>query len=233
MKHRSWLLLLVAGCLPNFAAASDSEAAPQEKPRVIVTSDGEIDDECSLVRFLLYANELDIEGIITTSSQYHWHGHKWAGDDWAQPYLAAYAEVYPNLIKHDPALSQAGIPHGANLVRQRQSRRRNVRSHSRVAADRRSAARRVRQSADLDSGLGWHQHHRARAENDRRGAPGEDGCGRAERSASTSSGSRTTLTRAISARTGGSSRYRRSFPTSSLHFSMPGRNTCPPTSRPT
>jgi len=62
-----------------------------EKPRVIVTSDGEIDDECSLVRFLLYANEWDIEGIITSSSQYHWQGHKWAGDDWAQLYLAAYA----------------------------------------------------------------------------------------------------------------------------------------------
>jgi hypothetical protein len=72
------------------------------KPRVLVTSDGEIDDECSLVRFLLYTNEWDVEGIITSSSQYHWQGHKWAGDDWAQPYLKAYAEVYPNLIKHDP-----------------------------------------------------------------------------------------------------------------------------------
>ncbi|RAI89923.1 DUF1593 domain-containing protein [Algoriphagus yeomjeoni] len=72
-----------------------------EKPRVIVTSDGEIDDECSLVRFLLYANEWDIEGIITSSSQYHWHGHKWAGDDWAVPYLDAYAKVQPNLLKHD------------------------------------------------------------------------------------------------------------------------------------
>jgi hypothetical protein len=41
-----------------------------EKPRVIATSDGEIDDECSMVRFLLYANEWDIEGIITSSSQY-------------------------------------------------------------------------------------------------------------------------------------------------------------------
>ncbi|GLR19833.1 DUF1593 domain-containing protein [Portibacter lacus] len=66
------------------------------KTRVIVTSDGEIDDECSMVRFLLYANEWDIEGIVTSSSQYHWHGHRWAGDDW----LDAYAEVYPNLIKH-------------------------------------------------------------------------------------------------------------------------------------
>jgi hypothetical protein len=72
-----------------------------ERPRVLVTSDGEIDDECSLVRFLLYANEWDTEGIITSSSQYHWEGHKWAGDDWVQPHLEAYAKVYPNLIKHD------------------------------------------------------------------------------------------------------------------------------------
>jgi len=73
------------------------------KPRVIVTSDGEIDDECSMVRFLLYANEWDIEGIVTSSSQYHWQGHRWAGDDWIEPYLDAYAQVYPNLVKHDSA----------------------------------------------------------------------------------------------------------------------------------
>lgn len=71
------------------------------KIRTIVTSDGEIDDECSLVRFLLYANEWDIEGIITSSSQYHWHGHKWAGDDWSLPYIEAYGKVYPNLLLHD------------------------------------------------------------------------------------------------------------------------------------
>jgi hypothetical protein len=80
-----------------------SSLAAVEKPRVIVTTDGEIDDECSMVRFLLYANELDVEGIITSSSQYHWQGHRWAGDDWVQPYLDAYAKVYPNLVKHDPA----------------------------------------------------------------------------------------------------------------------------------
>ena len=65
-----------------------------------MTSDGEIDDECSMVRFLLYANEWDIEGIVTSSSQYHWHGHSWAGDDWIDPYMNAYHEVYTNLIKH-------------------------------------------------------------------------------------------------------------------------------------
>lgn len=77
------------------------KSANNTKPRVIVTSDGEIDDECSMVRFLLYANEWDIEGIVTSSSQYHWHGHNWAGDDWLDQYLEAYSEVYPNLVLHD------------------------------------------------------------------------------------------------------------------------------------
>ncbi len=89
------LLWAVVSLSTVFAASS--------KPRVIVTSDAEIDDQCSLVRFLLYANEWDIEGIITTSSQYRWQGHKWPGDHWIDPYLAAYARVQPNLVKHDPA----------------------------------------------------------------------------------------------------------------------------------
>lgn len=89
------LAMLSLACVAPLTAAG-------AKTRVIVTSDGEIDDECTLVRFLLYVNEWDVEGIITSSSQYHWQGHKWAGDDWAQPYLDAYAEVYPNLVTHDP-----------------------------------------------------------------------------------------------------------------------------------
>jgi hypothetical protein len=87
--------ILAALCIGYNEGMSQSS-----KPRIIVTSDGEIDDECSMVRFLLYANEWDIEGIITSSSQYHWHGHNWAGDDWLDPYLEAYEKVYPNLTKH-------------------------------------------------------------------------------------------------------------------------------------
>lgn len=87
------IIFVSIGC-PTIVSAA-------ERPRVIVTSDGEVDDECSLVRFLLYSNEWDVEGIITSSSQYHWQGHRWAGDDWAERYLDAYAEVYPNLIQHD------------------------------------------------------------------------------------------------------------------------------------
>lgn len=72
-----------------------------EKYRTIVTSDAEIDDECSLVHFLLYLNDIDCEAIISSSSQYHAHDHKWAGDDWYVPYLDAYTKVYPQLVKHD------------------------------------------------------------------------------------------------------------------------------------
>jgi hypothetical protein len=57
----------------------------------------------SMIRFLLYTNEWDVEGIVTSSSQYYWQGHKWAGDDWIEPNLKAYAKVYPNLVKHDAA----------------------------------------------------------------------------------------------------------------------------------
>lgn len=89
------LLALSISCL-----AQEKNLRQDIKPRVMVTSDGEIDDECSIVRFLLYANEWDIEGIITSSSQYHSHGHNWAGDEWVYPYLEAYSIVYPNLIQH-------------------------------------------------------------------------------------------------------------------------------------
>lgn len=102
-------LLMVQACdtkveVKNTAAevASTEATSKVKKPRVIITSDGEIDDECSMVRCLLYANEWDIEAIVTTSSQYHWQGHNWAGDGWIDPYLTAYKEIYPNLLVHDP-----------------------------------------------------------------------------------------------------------------------------------
>ncbi len=94
---------LLIFCLPILVFIGKAIAQNQDiKPRVIVLTDAEIDDQCSMVRFLLYADVFDVEGIITTSSQYHWNGHKWAGDHWIDPYLDAYAKVYPNLKKNDP-----------------------------------------------------------------------------------------------------------------------------------
>lgn len=95
------LTVLAIGLVSSADAQKNIDVKKDGRTRVIVTSDGEIDDECSMVRFLLYTNEFDVEGIVTSSSQYHWHGHKWAGDDWLNPYLDAYEKVYSNLIQHD------------------------------------------------------------------------------------------------------------------------------------
>ncbi len=98
--HHNFIIIALAFVTTAYSHTIDI-SNKTSKPRIMVTSDGEIDDECSLVRFLLYSNEWDVEGIITSSSQYHWKGHRWAGDDWAEPYLDAYEKVFPNLLKHD------------------------------------------------------------------------------------------------------------------------------------
>lgn len=80
-------------------------ARANEKPRVIVTTDGEADDRASMVRFLLTSNEFDIEGIINSSSQFHWVGGKgWNAFhevSWVRDYINLYSKVYNNLQLHD------------------------------------------------------------------------------------------------------------------------------------
>ena len=44
------------------------------KPRVIITADPELDDNNSLIRFLLYSTDVQVEGLIYASSQFHWKG---------------------------------------------------------------------------------------------------------------------------------------------------------------
>ena len=84
-----------------------------QRPRCIVTQDAEVDDMNSLIHILLYSNEVDIQGIVQTSSKFHWKGvatqteeqytkpYRWPGTEWMQKYLNAYQKVYPNLKKHD------------------------------------------------------------------------------------------------------------------------------------
>ena len=45
-----------------------SEVMVKLKPRTIVTQDAEVDDQNSFMRFLYYANEFDVKGVIFTSS---------------------------------------------------------------------------------------------------------------------------------------------------------------------
>jgi hypothetical protein len=75
-----------------------------ENPHVIATTDGEVDDRCSMVRFLLYANEWDIKGLIYSSSVHHWKINPkkgWHGEHWIEKQIDAYAQVCPSLLKHD------------------------------------------------------------------------------------------------------------------------------------
>ena len=69
-----------------------------EKVRVIVTTDSEIDDKCSMIRFLMHTNDFDVEGIISVNSKWQKDGH---GEIWIHEMIDKYAQVYPNLIKHD------------------------------------------------------------------------------------------------------------------------------------
>ena len=39
------------------------------KPRVIATTDGEVDDRSSMIRFLLYSCDFDVVGIVQVNSK--------------------------------------------------------------------------------------------------------------------------------------------------------------------
>ncbi len=119
------IMLLMSGCA-NQTNTSDVE---EVKPRIVITCDPELDDNNSLIRFLLYSTDFDIEGLVYASSQYHWKGDgqgtKWFvdgreytrygldygpmeswrwrdGERFIDDAVEAYEEVYPNLKIHDP-----------------------------------------------------------------------------------------------------------------------------------
>ncbi|SEP84238.1 Protein of unknown function [Ignavigranum ruoffiae] len=101
----SILLLLTMNMTSNIYAMSDSS---NDKYRTVITTDGEVDDMNSMIRFLYYANEVKLEGIILTSSVFHYAGDsekgiepfRWTGTDWIEKMIDAYEEIQPNLIKH-------------------------------------------------------------------------------------------------------------------------------------
>ncbi|WP_462411431.1 DUF1593 domain-containing protein [Neobacillus sp. Marseille-QA0830] len=88
--------------------AEVSQNNKTSKARTVITTDGEVDDMNSMIRALLYSNEMDIKGIVLSSSVYHYAGDaekgiepfRWTGTEWLTNYLNAYKEAYPNLIKH-------------------------------------------------------------------------------------------------------------------------------------
>lgn len=129
MKLRLYLFLL-ALTIVSVPALPQSK---NKKPRTIITTDGEVDDQDSFIRMLLYANEFDIAGLIYSSSQWHYKGDgkgtrfkselemtadrygertelRWPGTTWMESLIDRYTLVYSNLIKH-----AAGYPQPQHL----------------------------------------------------------------------------------------------------------------------
>ena len=96
--------------LINITNSAEVEATTKDMPRTVITQDGEVDDMNSVIRALLYSNEMDIAGIILTSSVFHYAGDKekgieplrFTGTKWLYKFIDDYGKVYPNLVKHDP-----------------------------------------------------------------------------------------------------------------------------------
>jgi len=110
-----WGLLLVLA-LPATQGVMVAQALPathvddfQGKPRAIMISDigNEPDDQMSLVRLLLYSNELDIEGLIATTSTWQKTA---THPEMMHKLVEAYGQVRPNLMLH-----AKGWPEAADL----------------------------------------------------------------------------------------------------------------------
>jgi len=101
---------LIFGAL-NQASANPPKGIPADKQhRMIVLSDIEADpdDTQSFVRLFLYSNEIDLKGLVATTSC-------WLKTDVhpesIKKIILAYGKVQPNLLKHD-----AGFPNAESLL---------------------------------------------------------------------------------------------------------------------
>jgi len=108
--------LILGSCTQNLISESSNSShltgqdESNRKHRLIVLTDIEADpdDTQSLVRLLLYANEIDIKGLIATTSC--WQKTRVAPES-IKKIIQAYGKVQPNLIKHE-----AGFPSAEALL---------------------------------------------------------------------------------------------------------------------
>jgi len=124
------LLGAVALVVPLYQNRSNPADPHRAKPRIVITTDPELDDSNSLVRFLLYSTDFNIEGLVYSSSGFHWKGDgkgtkwfvpgreytrfglkdvcpctswRWAeGERFIDAAVETYEKVYPNLKIHNP-----------------------------------------------------------------------------------------------------------------------------------
>src|SRR5512139_1028134 len=104
MARTLWISFLLAVT----ASAAPKAASPAtDRLRLIVETDagGDPDDEQSLVRFLLYANEWDVEGIIANRARCRDRENRnrqRTGLGVVRQLIDAYGLCHSNLVRHDP-----------------------------------------------------------------------------------------------------------------------------------
>ena len=78
-----------------------------EKNRAIILTDieNEPDDTESMIRLMLYSNDIDIRGLIATTSI---HMRTRTSPESIVRIINAYGKILPNLKKHSPQYPEAG-----------------------------------------------------------------------------------------------------------------------------
>src|SRR5438045_3357523 len=76
----TWLMIF---CFHSKTIQAQS-SIKETRPRIVITADPELDDNNSLIRFLLYSSDVEVEGLIYASSGYHWKGDG-KGTKWFVP----------------------------------------------------------------------------------------------------------------------------------------------------
>ncbi len=106
------LVLLVAGSVAPAARAQQGAHFASPRPRLLVLTDigGDPDDQQSLIRLLVHANEFEIEGLIASASGTpNELREKVTRPDLIRQHVAAYAQVHANLLQHDAAFPAAEL----------------------------------------------------------------------------------------------------------------------------
>ena len=129
LSSRFFLLAATLAILPLLAAFALAQQRQHNapRPRVVITADPELDDNNTLIRAILYSSDVQLEGLVYVSSQFHWRGDgkgttqfipgreytrlglcpctSWrfsSNERFIDNIVDAYAQAYPNLKLHDP-----------------------------------------------------------------------------------------------------------------------------------
>ena len=103
-------MICIAGCFLMMKTVNGQQLKKTPISRIIILTDilNEADDSQTMVRLLMYANKMDIEGLIAVSSCHQYKGkndidpvRNMVHPEEIKKFIAAYKKVLPNLSLHE------------------------------------------------------------------------------------------------------------------------------------